>query len=82
MGAENWPAVLQFLTLHVPLDLTLSRWPKGGRLLQYSIGNNDLNLLKLFLGDEIALESSQILPTQRAGWPKLSRELSIDLYYL
>ena len=85
VGAENWPAALQFLIHDVTLDLTILRWPKGGRLLQYSIEKNDLEFLKLFLGDEIALDSGQVLPTQRSGWPKfpkLSREFSVDLYYL
>ena len=85
VDSENWPAVLQFLTHEVPLDLTLLRWPIGGRMLQYSIEKNDQNLLKLFLGDEIALDCGQVLPTQRAGWPKfpkISLEFSIDLYYL
>ena len=84
VGAENWLAVLQFLIHDVPLDLTLLRWPKGGRLLQYSILQNDRNLLKLFLGDDIPLDSGKMLPIQRAGWPKfpkLSREFSVDLYY-
>ena len=85
VGAENWPAVLQFLTHTVPVDLTPLGWPKGGRLLEHSIERNDLNLLKLFMGDGVALDSNQVLPTQRTDWPKfpkLSREFSVDLYYL
>ena len=85
VGAENWPAVLQFLTQNVPLILTPLRWPHGGRLLEYVIGRNDPSLLKLFMGDDVPMDCSQALPTHRADWPKfpnLSREFGVDLYYL